>query len=72
MEVEAANDALMGERDVRLERRPRHHAVAPDLTEPAPLVSEAPERNELHVSQQPGRIGHGLLTPFLRTKSLTA
>ena len=43
--VEAADDALPGEGDVRLPRRLRQEALAADLREPAALVLEEPQRD---------------------------
>ena len=43
--VEAANDALTGEGDVRLPRRLRQQALAAELREPAALVLEEPQRD---------------------------
>ena len=43
--VEAPNHALARERDVRLPRRLRQHALAPELHEPAALVLEALQRD---------------------------
>jgi hypothetical protein len=45
--VEAADDALPRERDVRLAGRLRKGAVSAQLDEPAPLVGDVPERDDL-------------------------
>ena len=45
VEVEAADHAATGERDVRLHGRVREEALAAELAEPAALVLEALERD---------------------------
>ena len=54
MVVKAANHALAREGDVGLRYRAGQDAVAPQLTEPAALVGEALERNQLHAAEQAG------------------
>src|SRR5712691_3863885 len=63
--VQPADHAAPREGDVGLARRLGEERLAPQLHQPAALVLETPERN----AQDP--FDH-LLTPFRRTKSLTA
>jgi hypothetical protein len=65
--VQAADDALAREGEVRLHHVLRQLAVPAQLGEPSTLVLEARQRDDLDP-----REGHGLLAPFARTKSLTA